>query len=330
MSPRDRHGEQIDPFNAGEPDLPWSEPDPIDAREADGHDGECTLDNGSYNGPTKVRDDYNAPDSQAPQPQREGTGAGRRGPAKRQKGTEAQTAARPSGKDGRRHPFIKAALIFIIVVNALPFALALLGGTLDESGPEPSSPSSTESTSTPEDDRGFTETAEHACIAAAEARLSRLTAKGSPDQARVSVFLDRIFEQGMGYTASELGIDADAFAELVTSRFTFEVDSCYASDDGTANVYFNSWGPSAGMIANTASQKIFNYLFIENDRSNAATTELTEGQKDRIRALFTEAIDEQGTDNEGFSSIDLRLEGDSWVLDEDEAVETIDILLGIW
>lgn len=46
--------------------------------------------------------------------------------------------------------------------------------------------------------------------------------------------------------------------------------------------------------------------------------------------LFAEAIDEQGKDTEGFSSIDLRIEGNSWVLDEDGVIEAVDTLLGIW
>ena len=84
------------------------------------------------------------------------------------------------------------------------------------------------------------------------------------------------------------------------------------------------------MIANTACQKIFDYLFIENDYDDTAPIDLTEEQKGHIRMLFAEAIDEQGKDTEGFSSIDLRLEGNSWVLDEDGAIEAVDTLLGIW
>ena len=333
MSSRNRHGGQIDPFNAGEPDLPWSEPEPIGARDVDVHGDDCALDETPYDGPTKTRDDYSAPDAHAPRAQRHDTGPlapSRHGAAERRGESETKGAASPDGKGKRKHPIIKAVLIFIIAVNVLPLALAFLGGAFDEAEPAREEPSSAENEIAFEENGELAQEAESACIAAVETRLDLVAAPDGPDRARIADFLDRLLKQGLGCTASDLGIDSQAFAELVASGFTYEVESCYAFSDGTATVYFNSWAPSAGMIANTACQKIFDYLFIENDYDDTAPVDLTEEQKSHIRMLFAEAIDEQGEDTEGFSSIDLRLEGDSWVLDEDGAIEAVDTLLGIW
>lgn len=66
MARRSKHDTQVDPFNAGEPTLPWDEPDAPDLLADRHHAEDCAFGEEPYTSPTKMRDNYSAPDSDAP------------------------------------------------------------------------------------------------------------------------------------------------------------------------------------------------------------------------------------------------------------------------
>lgn len=341
MARHSKHDAPVDPFNAGEPTLPWGEPDAFDLFSTGQNAEECAFGDAPYNSPTKQRDNYDAPDPDDPRMPRDDESARerkRRIAAERKSARRAAAAAPKGGEPKRKRSLIKAVIIFVVVVNLLPVVFGLIGLVFDGvgglfDGLTSLGTSSTQTSDPHEDDRVFesdVDEAEQECIDAVVARLDLLQTDTGDETQRVAAFLNETFEQGLGYTADELGIDAQAFAELITGQFAYEIDSCFVYDDGTATVYFNSWGPSAGMIAHTAHNKIFDLFTSEGVFEGDTRPVLSQYQQDRIRALFAEAIDEQGSSGEDFSSVGLILVDGTWTVDEDDLAEEVDMALGIW
>ena len=103
-----------------------------------------------------------------------------------------------------------------------------------------------------------------------------------------------------------------------------------STDEGTAAVYFNVWCPSASTIANTAGEAIFDRLYQEIDFFADVPEPLTDAQKDQVRALFAEALDDSWQDDPGFSCIDFVFEDGEWKANEDSFAGEMDLVLGIW
>lgn len=173
--------------------------------------------------------------------------------------------------------------------------------------------------------------AKQECLDIAAARLNEVSSADGPERERIVAFLNTYFSDSLGYTAEELGIDADAFAAWALQNFSYEIESCYVhTDEGTASVYFNVWCPSASTIANTADEDIFDRLYQEVDFFAEVPEPLTDAQKDQVRALFAEALDDSWQDDPGFSCIDFVFEDGEWKADEDSFAGEMDLVLGIW
>ena len=173
--------------------------------------------------------------------------------------------------------------------------------------------------------------AKQKCLDIAAARLNEVSSADGPERERIVAFLNTYFVNSLGYTTEELGIDADAFAVWALQNFSYEIESCYVhTDEGTAAVYFNVWCPSASTIANTADEAIFNRLYQEIDFFADVPEPLTDAQKDQVRALFAEALDDSWQDDPGFSCIDFVFEDGEWKADEDSFADEMDLVLGIW
>lgn len=173
--------------------------------------------------------------------------------------------------------------------------------------------------------------AKQKCLDIAAARLNEVSSADGPERERIVAFLNTYFVNSLGYTTEELGIDADAFAVWALQNFSYEIESCYVhTDEGTAAVYFNVWCPSASTIANTADEAVFDRLYQEIDFFADVPEPLTDAQKDQVRALFAEALDDSWQDDPGFSCIDFVFEDGEWKADEDSFADEMDLVLGIW
>lgn len=173
--------------------------------------------------------------------------------------------------------------------------------------------------------------AKQKCLDIAATRLNEVSSADGPERERIVAFLNTYFVNSLGYTTEELGIDADAFAVWALQNFSYVIESCYVhTDEGTAAVYFNVWCPSASTIANTADEAIFDRLYQEIDFFADVPEPLTDAQKDQVRALFAEALDDSWQDDPGFSCIDFVFEDGEWKADEDSFADEMDLVLGIW
>lgn len=243
-----------------------------------------------------------------------------------------------------RRTAIRTIIFVILFFNVAPIACTGAISLLDAFDSRPSVDAShDEPAHTPSDnDLSSDDTAEspeespddiakQKCLDIAAARLNEVSSADGPERERIVAFLNTYFVNSLGYTTEELGIDADAFAVWALQNFSYEIESCYVhTDEGTAAVYFNVWCPSASTIANTADEAIFDRLYQEIDFFADVPEPLTDAQKDQVRALFAEALDDSWQDDPGFSCIDFVFEDGEWKADEDSFADEMDLVLGIW
>lgn len=150
MARRKQHDAQVDPFTAGEPTLPWDEPGVFDGLFNGIEPETCILDGSPYDGPTKTRDDYEAPSAddtaddsrreQSPSPS-EARERKRQMQAER---TAARRAAKAAPKD-KRGPSplgktVRAIAIFVVLANVLPALFYSIGGLFSDLTSETNSP----------------------------------------------------------------------------------------------------------------------------------------------------------------------------------------------
>lgn len=243
-----------------------------------------------------------------------------------------------------RRTAIRTIIFVILFFNVAPIACTGAISLLDAFDSRPSVDAShDEPAHTPSDnDLSSDDTAEspeespddiakQKCLDIAAARLNEVSSADGPERERIVAFLNTYFVNSLGYATEELGIDADAFAVWALQNFSYEIESCYVhTDEGTAAVYFNVWCPSASTIANTADEAIFDRLYQEIDFFADVPEPLTDAQKDQVRALFAEALDDSWQDDPGFSCIDFVFEDGEWKADEDSFADEMDLVLGIW
>lgn len=342
MARRNKHDAQVDPFNAGEPVLPWDAPHAFFTDE-DQEGEDCSLGEESYNGPNKAPDNYEAPEqSGAPADKRP---ASQRSSSNKPGFGRLSKTARHDRPKRTKTPLaiFKTIFIFVVVVNLIPLVL----GIITESGlpnaignaisglfgytTETEFVISFEGDSPAfEQDEEIAEAAKQSCTSVIAARLDAIAENGAPERERVASFLNAILKDNLGYTADELGVDSKAFADRLVSGFTYEIDSCFVYENGEASVYFKTWCPGAYAIASAASDSISEYLAEGESLNDNGATPLTDEQRSRSRSLFAEAIDATSTANERFCLVTLSRQGDDWTYSEAELDEQINMALNIW
>lgn len=348
MARRKGHDKQVDPFTAGEPTLPWDEPSSLEGLFSleDDEAEPCAFDEGPYDGPTKAPDSYEAPDSRAVETDRHSRTNETRERKRRERAERAveRRARKAAPQDKQARPrvarFVRAILLIVIFVNLLPFALDIADRVVSDiassADPEPQppfedpeAPSVDADEIEPEIDRSALNEDELACVEACDSYLQAVADGQGPQRADVVAVLEQHMEDSLGYSCEDLGIDSNAYADWVLSNFSYRITSCYAwTDEGSASVYLYAWAPDTfGAIA-SASQSIFNYLGELGIDNPSSMRPLTEEERERVRNLFAETIENAEMDSESFLGFDLILEDGTWALDIDQAQYQLGIPLG--
>ena len=340
-----RHDEsQVDPFNAGEPVLPWDEPGAL-ADEGDVFDdrpyermGEPEQQaepveyapHGEPGGqPHKLEDNYQAPttrerDYDAPSVDEPAASRRRARRAPRPAAAEPVSDRRPSS--ARLGRLIATVVVVIIAVNVAVPVITLVGEFAGDVS------SSTEDTSyliyeSDEADEGAMELAASSALSGALA---------DPESGAlhdlIAGYLDDKLLSIEGYTAEELGIDADAFASWAIASTSFSTDGAYDRGDGTAVVYADVVAPSVNDVFWAFDDAIADYL-VEQDLwgiyGGGQASDLTDEQRAHVGDVFAGVLEEaEGV--EGFSSISLRRDGDGWAIDADGLADAFTSIYGLW
>ena len=346
---------QIDPFNAGDPVMPGGEPDPLDDNPhaepltfADEPSYAPHGDKGgvphkpsdNYQAPTTGGHDYDAPSIDAPTRAADGQGGKRWRRA-------AATLSRKASSDKRGGSGCAIAiLVFFLIFGGIGDALVGCVSTFMDRTSEGFSSFFDEGFSfgntQPSDDpvweeRNWREYADELDLAAGDAferRMGVLLADPSADPATgfVTSAVDGYVLNWVGYGTDALGIDAHAAAVWALSDLTYEIESVYAYDDGTATIYLDTEAPSLVALVDAADDDISAYL-IANDLSiwdGSDPDELSDAQRAETSAIWAEALDRTEELDESFLSVELTRTDGVWTVDEASLEEMLRKSVGLY
>lgn len=358
---------QVDPFNAGEPELPWEDPGALaDAGSLAGEQGEELADepiedelaadephldepsyaahgegplagephkaDDNYRAPTTRRRGYDAPsieDSAAEKPAR---------PRRRRNRRRASAEPTPTSAH-RRGGGLGAVVSIVVFVVALGMAVVgLVGDIIEDAGGGLGDFMSSGTTAA---DSAFgegvfdEESEEEAVQDAFEERMDALLANpaaGELHELAASAFDERVTTI-FGYSAEQLGLDADAVATWVCGRTSFSVDSVYAYDDGTASLYFDAAAPSVADLVWELDDETSDYLADHDLWGSDVDGEDAVVPSEEDRAYMAGALEDvlgRFGSREAYCSAELEHKDGAWVVDEQDLSEQLDYALGLY
>lgn len=307
-----RNDSNIDPFNAGEPSLPWDDPSALaDERGRDAGGYEAPQD--SYDGPVKTEDDYQAPqvntEDDVPKPDSSREQERRR--AASSSGPRSHTGTSASSPNPVARPKRKSIwFIIILICAATGFGSEVIdqvsngfdsffgeSSTSDnengaESQPASDSASAADTKGTDKDADSSRKLSEKQARKIAQDRLDEL-ANDTEVKSWIASALSQKIQKSLAYSADELGIDTNAYAAWMLENTSFEFTKAYVFDTASnpsASLYFNASAPSTSDVFNQScydaqeyfmNQKI--YYWDGRDKLPAPTDE----QKTQVQSLFT-------------------------------------------
>lgn len=335
---------QIDPFNADDPVMPGEEPEWLDDESMDepayaphgDEDGVPHKDSDNYRAPTTHDYDYDAPSIDEPAASDAAQTLGRQW-------QRARDAAHAQTRTGKRWvSLIVAAFVVLAFLGTLGDLLAgcvshvfetVSSGTgtaLDVGGPFDDYVSH-------EDDTDWRETAGELDLAAGDAveqQLGALLADPSSGELHdlVAAYLDEKLTDWEGYTAAELGIDADAWATWALGSVSYEISSVYAYDDGTGSAYLNAEAYGLSSMISDADTDLSSYLHDRGLRvqEGEEPAQLSEEQRAEVAELWNDACEEAASPRDMFVSVELSLVDGVWTIDEESLEEAFESVLALY
>ena len=342
---------QSDPFNAGEPELPW---DPWNAAALH-DDASCKLSGSAgYEAQKKPADGYQPPMHGASghaatgkdgnraaggrrpsRPVPNGQAAGGQVAGSGSATAQAQSASVPDGQAaaggnrpaGKRRSCRTVFIIFFVLLFlAGPIMSGVTSCVLGVFGGNSSTSSdySTDGTSGYE-----TSEAKQKAVDTASDAVEDLLADPAFAQ-RIVEILSSCLESSTGRTAEELGIDMDATADWVISNVTYSVNDPYVYSSGSeVEVYLRVTGPNMSDAISSMNAEISAYLV---KRGLFGLTDVVPNKEDQdhIRAIFAQVLDSAKEPKTVQGTIDLKKNGDDWTIDSDELAEHLLNCLGIY
>lgn len=354
-----RRSSNIDPFNAGDPVMPWDDPSAA-------HEEGCELEGQPYVAPSKGRDGYVAPHSddpfagskrlaasgQAPQAVADlverlsskdtGAGRGSAGRSKARTAKEKAAAARAAAKRVE-HAATKTKRVGYWVVAAMVALFVLsevsdcVGNALDDASDERSA--SYVDADGRGDADGFDEDAEQVVMwRLFEDRLAGVSEDDALRERVESQFTDEC-EERLGYTPEELGLDAGAFSSWVLDGFDYSMDSvyCYEGDEGEdpyGFAYFYLTGYDSYAVRSDLLDRVKDYL--EGQGVNvggygvAGEGVLDDGQRSAVRGIYEDVVGAARPENQSFRAVEVTYVDGSWEVDEDAYDSFVYGFFDIW
>lgn len=365
-SSRRNHESQIDPFNAGEPIMPWDDPSAM-------HDEECVFSDdalsatGGYQAPAKRSSNYDAPSidenparsSSAAKPTAASGHAATDGPVVEAEPTPATGRASSGSSSGKRHPkppvsqrksaarsrgaaapaparkrkgrigCIVAA--FLVVCFLLPIVMGIGSCVSDVMEDIFDDSSSYDYEYSYSSDFDYV-AAENACQALLEDRVAAVDENDTALVTLLSTDFSTRLKTYLGYTAEELGLDADAYARWLISGFSSDEISAYCYSDGTGTGYITGTAYEEYSLVSDFYDVLYDYLDEEdlngNYEDNGQGDPLTDEQKAHVAELLAQVQAGAETTTVYSGSIDLSSSGNVWSVDEDSFVQELAYALG--
>lgn len=344
---------QVDPFNAGEPELPWDDPEPLEEGEGVSYaphgdpDGTPHKSDDNYQAPTTGGHSYDAPSTHEPRRRRR---AARRAEAREAevRGVEPRGLEEsPVSGTSRLAARLRAVVAVVVTISILGSLASFAGALLSEGDDDPAAPSGLSDVSSTVssvshlvsngDDDGPAGDEDADALAAREAlgrRLEELLADPSGGEAHelLAGYLDDKLLSLTGYTCSELGVDPDAWATSTLERTSFSLDSAYVyGDEATAYAYLSA--PDANSFVWDFYGSVSSYLSdngLWGDYGYGEVALPDEGQRAHLASAFDEALGRSEAGEGTLVSAYLTRGSDGWVVDEQDLASSLESALGAY
>ena len=345
MARRDDHAFDIDPFNAGEPVIPWDDPETA-------HEDGCVFDDKAYKAPAKAEDSYEAPSKRGDHKGAQGKGpAEKKGPksssqhartasktvevaatassGSAESGTARRTRQRETSDTPVRARKLSARFIILILVffslvgglvSCVSSAIEHVGDSLESQidglfDDRDSDDSDYSYTSKPQTSFSDDEAAVRDTICA---RLDALKEDAWMRHVIANDLSDKL-ESSLGYSAADLGIDANLWIDYQLDGFTYTISSVFAFDDD-GDMFFDATAPSMDAFVDALQETSGSWLA---DCEGAA---LTDAQKQRFAEEYAQVIEQGVKDNDYFASIPAKPNGSDWTIDDDDFYTELEYL----
>ena len=318
----DRERSNIDPFNAGDPVMPWDEPQAIEDI-GPAANGTPVEDEGGYRAPTKQQDDYE------PQAREENAAATEVAAGNPRKKAPSRETAPHAAAPAKRSPNPKRLIIGIVVgMTALSLLVGFIGAAIDiveDLVSDATSSANPFDDSTDSYDAGpsvvIDEESEQEIHDLVQAKLDSALADTAGMNVRCIKVLNQCIESSLGYSAEELGLDTDAFSTWMQERISVEISGVYCYEDDTAGIYIDSSHPAIYRLTDSFTGRVGDYL------NGQSADELTDNQKARINKLFARTLDD--LDDTGSTvRLEAEKEDGTWQIDDDDFNTAVNQLLG--
>lgn len=316
------HDSNIDPFNAGEPIMPE------DTQPSDFLGDACSFADKDYSAPRKRPDAYRAPADNSPASVADNSSSiadkrthrawkaafkTRDGKTNQKPRASNHTKRSSSKTTGRRNKLA----IFILIVFIFAVAGNLLDSTFfDESPFAPYEDETFDHSRARELDPSELDEEESTVYDVTCQTLSALQ-DDEDIRERICNNLSQELKNSYGYDVEDLGIDPTIYANKLLGNFTYQIESVYAFTDnedpadnrGTA--FFDYFVPSAYDFDETFHEELSEYLYDEG--LSSAHGQLTDAQKERVREIYNDALDEIENDDteSSYGSLEFSYDGAS-------------------
>lgn len=334
-----RRDSNIDPFNAGEPILPWQDPE-SEIRDADEehkayeapHHGDSTSEPPFDQNPGSLSSDAGGP--KAPRARRRSTDSLKREAARRARAQKADGKA--AGSVARR--IFKLILGIWLLFFLLSIGSGVVSCTAELFAPNPANdpydvPAYDDASAFEEGDGS----PEAQCLQLAITRMEHLMLPESPEHAAVAERIATAFAQRVatdfGRTPDELGLDPSIVAEWAISSLIYKENFTNAfpeADDPYASVYFDVESCSMMTMYYEFQSDLYDYLREQGlylldikQGQNLADT-----QKTDIAGILQAAMLETES-RESSMCVKLTLQDGAWTIDEANFERYCDYVFGM-
>lgn len=316
------HDSNIDPFNAGEPIMPE------DTQPSDFLGDACSFADKDYSAPRKRPDAYRAPTDNSP------ASVADNSPSVTDKETHRAWKAAFKTRDGKTNQKPRASnhiksssskttgrrsklAIFILIVFILVVAGNLLDSTFFDESPFAAFEDETfDHSRARQPDPSELDEEESTVYDVARQTLSALQ-DNEDVRERICNNLSQELKTSYGYDVEDLGIDPRIYANKLLGNFTYQIDSVYAFTDNEdpadnrGTTFFDYFVPSAYDFDETFHEELSEYLYDEG--LSSAHSQLTDAQKERVREIYNDALNEIENDDteSSYGSLEFSYDGTS-------------------
>lgn len=351
-----RHDSNIDPFNAGEPTLPW---DGSTEESTPATESGYEAPDDHYDSPVKTEDDYQAPETEegASKPAESKPGST---PTPKSKWAEDNAGSRRRSRDAenpaptaapkRRFPRWLIVVIILVLFNAGGGMLDGIGSLFDSAtdavdktfdfqlSDAPSNDSDDAAADAGSEDSGSPSSngdeQQGPKISVEQARsLAESALKELPNdadiKAQMAQKLDETIQSGLRYTSQELGVDTSAYAGWLFSNATYTFTHGYVfdtNDPPTAPLYFSATAPKKIEVFNQAIYNTRDYFVSQKIaywNQDKPLPTLTDEQKAHVQQLFAAPQAPYPTDTYDSFRVELVYRDGSWTVDKEKLMQSV-------